>query len=89
MQQLLCLYSWQCCVVQHTQDALLHLFCKNEYVNMPQYLLCVLCDMTWIWDLHTSVKIETDLHNVLLFQFKDILKLEEDIPHVREAAKVK
>ena len=39
--------------------------------------------------LHTSVKIETDLHNVLLFQFRDILKLEEDIPHVREAAKVK
>ena len=39
--------------------------------------------------LHTSVKIETDLHNALLFQFRDILKLEEDIPHVREAAKVK
>jgi hypothetical protein len=36
-----------------------------------------------------SVQIKSDLYNVLLFQFKDILKLEEDIPHVREAAKVK
>jgi hypothetical protein len=39
--------------------------------------------------LHTCFKIDVHLNDFVLFQFKDILKLEEDIPHVREAAKVK
>jgi hypothetical protein len=33
--------------------------------------------------------IEISSNGSVLFQFKDNLKLEEDIPYVREAAKVK
>jgi hypothetical protein len=52
---------------------------------------CELSLGTWAGCTCTCIHLELMLIwvTVLLFQFRDILKLEEDIPHVREAAKVK